>query len=96
MATKVDTVIPAHGDIRLTVTASGGMYTFTAAVGEDTWVLGSGKARLISAEAAQWFVNVNFALVAVDEGSDDGAARFNQVLIEKPLETKPAAFEIPY
>jgi hypothetical protein len=96
MVTEAETIVPAQGDIRLTVTATGGLYTFTATVGQDGWVLGSGNSRLISAEAAQWFVNVNFAIVAVDEDSGGGAARFGQVRIGKPPETVTPAFAIPY
>ncbi|MGY3317693.1 family 43 glycosylhydrolase [Arthrobacter sp. TE12232] len=96
MLTETETVVPAQGDLRLTVTATGGRYTFTATVGHESWELGSGNSRLLSAEAAQWFVNVNFALIAVDEGSNGGAARFSRVLIKEPLKTVPPAFEMPY
>ncbi|MGO4145726.1 family 43 glycosylhydrolase [Paenarthrobacter sp. YAF11_1] len=94
--TEDQIVIPAEGNIRLSVTATGGTYTFTAKVGEASWELGSGNARLISAEAAQWFVNVNFALVAVDHGSEGGSARFSHVRVEKPLDIKPPTFAVPY
>ena len=96
MVTEAETIVPAQGEIQLAVTATGGLYTFTATVGQDIWVLGSGNSRLISAEAAQWFVNVNFAIIAVDEGSRGGTARFGQVRVVKPPETVTPAFAIPY
>ncbi len=62
---------------RFVVTATPLHYIFHVVDGDIKVELGRGAARLLSAEACEWFVGANFALVAV--GRAGGSARFSHV-----------------
>lgn len=59
------------------VTATPTHYTFHVVDGDTKIELGRGSARLLSAEACEWFVGTTFALVA--SGLSGGGARFSNV-----------------
>lgn len=59
------------------VTATPTRYVFHVVDGEKRIELGQGSARLLSAEACEWFVGANFALVAT--GTQGGGARFSGI-----------------
>ncbi|WP_172582249.1 glycoside hydrolase family 43 protein [Subtercola boreus] len=77
--------IAPTGSITLRITASATNYAFSlcshdAEGAPGDWTdLGSGIARLLSAETAETFVGVRFALLAVSGAEAGGAARFSAV-----------------
>ncbi|WP_430645511.1 glycoside hydrolase family 43 protein [Agromyces sp. GXS1127] len=63
-------VLPHADSITLRIVATADYYRFEAVPGGQAPVaIGQGRARLLSAEAAEWFVGVHFAVLA--EGSGD-------------------------
>jgi alpha-N-arabinofuranosidase len=78
---------PGEGPVRMEVRAAPDGYRFAVADGEaredgarddGAWVeIGGGSARLLSAQACEWFVGVNFALCAF--GGGGGVAAFAEV-----------------
>jgi xylan 1,4-beta-xylosidase len=71
------------GPVRLTIESGVRSYTFTADVDGRRLDLGEGAARLLSAEASEWFVNANFALLAIGSEAATGSASFCSTTIEK-------------
>lgn len=61
---------PGDGELDLEIEARPDAYTFRASTGSERVELGSASARLLSAEAVEWFVAVHFALLALDTASD--------------------------
>jgi alpha-N-arabinofuranosidase len=60
----------------LRILATEDRYVFEIDTDRETVFVGTGRARLLSAEAAEWFVGTSFALVSVGPG---GTARFSAV-----------------
>jgi hypothetical protein len=67
---------PGRDPVRLEVRATPTSYCFTGRRDGAEVALGEGAARLLSAEACEWFVGVNFALCAFGSGE---AATFAEV-----------------
>ena len=76
--------IPATGTIEMTIRAEPKAYHFSANVGGDTIDVGSGSARLLSAESCDWFVGVNFGLFAFAPTETQMIALFKNVRIWCP------------
>jgi alpha-N-arabinofuranosidase len=68
LATETTHPLPPEGPVRFRIMATPEAYAFAAEVGGDTIAMGQGSARLMSAEACEWFVGVNFALFATGPG----------------------------
>lgn len=68
---------PGEGPVRIEVTATPSSYRFVAEGDGARVVVGEGSARLLSAEACEWFVGANFALCAF--GAGGGCAAFGEV-----------------
>jgi alpha-N-arabinofuranosidase len=60
--------LPAQGAVRFRITATPDSYAFAAEVAGAAFPAGQGRARLLSAEACEWFVGVNFAVFATGPG----------------------------
>lgn len=82
--------LPGVGPVRLEVEARPDAYTFRAVVADETVVLGSGSARLLSAESAEWFVAAHFGLV-----SPSGATTFTEI-VHDDLSARPPEFRLPF
>lgn len=76
---RTEHVLPG-GPITLRITSHETHYAFEALSPDGVVDLGTGSARLISAEAAQWFVGVHWALLAI--GSPGGSVTFTNTAIE--------------
>jgi alpha-N-arabinofuranosidase len=69
LSTETTKVLPGEGQLRLEIEASPLSYCFSVRVADERVPIGEGSARLLSAEACEWFVGVNFALLACRPGS---------------------------
>lgn len=85
-----DTPLPAEGPVRLSLEARPGAYSFTATIDGVEHPLGSGSARLLSAEAAEWFVAAHVGLVC-----RTGVATFTD-LQHEDLDALPPEFHLPF
>ena len=83
-------VAPAPGSepIRLSIESSVSSYTFRAELGGQVIDVGAGSARLLSAQAAEWFVSVSFALLALGPASE-GTGAFDGVELDTLAEQEP-------
>jgi hypothetical protein len=68
-----------HGPVRIQVLATPLSYLFVAEGSGFRAEIGQGSARLLSAEACEWFVGANFVLCAF--GSRGGCATFTEVAL---------------
>jgi alpha-N-arabinofuranosidase len=80
LSTETTQALPKEGPLRLEIKASSLSYRFVVLVGDERLEIGAGSARLLSAEACEWFVGVNFALLACGPGSR--VQRFQNVSCE--------------
>jgi alpha-N-arabinofuranosidase len=64
LATETLHPLPAGGAVRAGIRATPEAHAFTVTAGGSTIPIGQGSTRLLSAEACEWFVGVNFALFA--------------------------------
>jgi xylan 1,4-beta-xylosidase len=81
--------------VTLAIEADATTYRFLARTREGATLLGSGAARLLSAEHIQWFTNVNFALVAVAIDDASTPVRFSSVHRTDLTAPPPHYFGIP-
>ena len=58
-------VVVHSGAVNMAIHADAEVYRFVITVGGVTTEIGGARARLLSAESCEWFVGVNFALIAV-------------------------------
>jgi hypothetical protein len=79
LATETAQPWPAAGPVRIELTATPSSYRFAAKGGGIRVEIGEGSARLLSAEACEWFVGVNLVLCAF--GPQGGCATFTDVEI---------------
>lgn len=86
--------LPEAGSVELQVDAHETSYTFSLSVDGRTIVVGSGSARLLSAEVAQWFTSVSFSLIASGPSAEDKAI-FTNVGVED-LPPGPSASPTPF
>ena len=68
--------LPGEGPVEMAIHADAESYRFIVTQDGATHEIGRGRARILSAEACEWFVGVNFALLAV---GPQGTARFTAV-----------------
>jgi hypothetical protein len=68
--------MPGTGPVTIGVEARPGAYTFEVVVDGQCTIIGHGSARLLSAEAAEWFLSARFALMAI---GSTGTAAFTDV-----------------
>lgn len=86
VVTREDVDLPADLPLIFAVTATPVEYRFSVApLGGSGTVIGSGRARLLSAQAAEWFVGAHFALLAlaVADPARDGRAVFGGVEVRR-------------
>lgn len=69
--------LQGEGAVKFTIEATVASYQFYAERGQESVDLGQGSARVHSAEACEWFVGANFALVA--EGEAGSFANFHDI-----------------
>ncbi|GAA1960199.1 glycoside hydrolase family 43 protein [Microbacterium deminutum] len=93
LSTETWAALPGDHAIRLRITASALEYIFEMQL-DDSWLpVGTGGARLLSAEAIEWFTNVNFALAAI---GDAGSALFTSTRVGIPDTIRTPSFQLPY
>ncbi|WP_426592415.1 family 43 glycosylhydrolase [Cellulomonas sp. McL0617] len=80
--------LPAAGEVGLRIDGHETSYAFVAVTDGSETVVGHCSARLLSAETAQWFVGVHWALLAV---GDDGSTTFADVQITDLAPGAPAS-----
>jgi xylan 1,4-beta-xylosidase len=73
--------LPETGQVTLQIDAHETSYSFSLDVDGTATEVGQGSARLLSAETAQWFTSVSFALIASGP-EDSAAALFTDVTVE--------------
>jgi hypothetical protein len=69
LSTETTQAPPDAGPLRLEIEASLSSYRFVVLIAAERLEIGAGSTRSLSAEACEWFVGVNFALVACGPGS---------------------------
>ena len=85
--------VPAQGPLTLRIDGHETEYSFSVVSTGGTQVVGSGSARLLSAETAQWFVGVHWTLLAL--GPDGSQVEFSEVGVS-PLEAGRPASPVPF
>jgi xylan 1,4-beta-xylosidase len=83
------------GPIELSIRSGVKSYAFEAQVNGRKYELGAGAARLLSAEAAEWFVNANFTLLAIGSHNEKTPARFSSTTLET-LPTEDIGFTLQF
>jgi alpha-N-arabinofuranosidase len=94
LETVLDAALPGTGPVTLSIAARPDSYAFRASDGDATVDIGSGSARLLSAEAVEWFRAVHFALVHV--GAEGGDAAVFEEVTAADLEPLPPALMPPF
>lgn len=92
----LETEVPLPGDapVTFTIESSVSSYVFRAEADGGSVDVGAGSARLLSAEATEWFTAVNFALLSV--GPDSGGITvFDAVSVETLSEQEPP-IQLPF
>jgi alpha-N-arabinofuranosidase len=75
MVTEQSVTVPGNAPVRLRIDASEQRYAFFAADGDEPYLsVGTGAARLLSAETAEAFVGCQFALVAAGDPAQPAVA----------------------
>jgi len=91
LVAESEVVLPVAADLRLRLVATAEDYS--AWIGDRE--IGRGTARLLAAETVQWFTNVNFAAVAVDEGAGPAPVTFQDITLQDRRPLPPRPFAIP-
>ena len=82
------TPLPSEGELTLSIEGRPTSYRFTATIDGTEFPVGEGSARLLSAEAAEWFVSASFGLLAI---GTSGSVRYRDVNVS-PLDPQPSIF----
>ena len=90
LVVREEQAAPGDGPVELRIDAHETRYRFEAVVDGAVIQLGAGAARLLSAEAAQWFVGVHWTLLAVGEPGT-GAVTFADVSVRDTAAGEAAA-----
>ena len=77
--------VPNEFPLVLSITATQNDYRFSVGtVGDAPFEVGSGRARLLSAQAAEWFVGAHFALLSRSDAGTPGHAVFTSAGFVEP------------